>query len=113
MIYCQCKKLDCGNLATQNDWESNRPSSRDVLTIQDPERFLEGFDLFFPSCNTVLVAYACINAGRLEFLVIRKSSIKLLLCAVQVSLLLLKSLLLVLLLPRLVLDVLCLLRLVD
>merc|ERR1719420_1722088 len=107
------KEMDRSSLAVQNDQQSDRPNSRDVLAVQDPERFLERFDLFLPTCYTILIAHACINARRFKLLVISKGSIQLLLCPIKISLFLLESLLLVLLLPRLVLDVFCLLGLVH
>merc|ERR1719421_1651624 len=85
----------------------------DVLAIEDPERLLQGLDLFLPACHAILVTYASIYAGRFQLFIVRKCGIELLLCAIEVSLLLLEGLLLILLLARLVLDVLCLLCLVD
>merc|ERR1719152_431426 len=101
------------SLAFKNDQQSDGPKSRDVLAVQDPERFLERFDLFLPPCYTVLVAHACINATWFELLVVSKGCIQFLLCPIKISLLLLESLLLVLLLPRLVLDIFRLLGLVH
>merc|ERR550537_429950 len=86
---------------------------RDVLAIEDAEGLLQGFDLFLPAGDTILVAHTCINTRWLELLVVGQGSIELLLRAIKVRLLLLEGLLLVLLLARLVLDVLRLLRLVN
>merc|ERR1719465_130424 len=93
--------------------ETNPRILRDILAIENAEGLLQGLDLFFAACNTVLIAFACINAGWLELLVIRKRCVQFLLCSIEVSLGLLKGLLVVLLLTRLVLDVLGLLSLVN
>merc|ERR1719335_716319 len=87
--------------------------SGNVLTIEDAEGFLERLDLLLPPRHAVLVADAGVHAGGLELLVVRQGGVKLLLRAVKVRLLLLEGLLLVLLLPRLVLDVLRFLGLVN
>merc|ERR1719453_2322892 len=87
--------------------------SRNVLTVQDAESLLQGLNLFLPASHAILVAHTRVDARWLELLIVRKSSVELLLRAIEVSLLLLQSLLLVLLLARLVLNVLGLLRLVN
>merc|ERR550537_978106 len=88
-------------------------NSGDVLAIEDPQSFLQGFDLFLSPCYAVFVTHTCIYTRRLQLLVIRKGCIQLLLSSIKISLLLLESLLLVLLLPGLVLDVFRLLGLVH
>merc|ERR1719453_2670383 len=82
--------------------------SCNVLTVQDAESLLQGLNLFLPASHAILVAHTRVDARWLELLVVRKSSVELLLRAIEVSLLLLQSLLLVLLLARLVLNVLSL-----
>merc|ERR1719263_859278 len=86
---------------------------RNILPVENAEGLLQGLDLLLATCNTVLVALTCINAGWLQLFVVRKRCIQLLLGSIQISLGLLKSLLVVLLLARLVFDVLGLLSLVD
>merc|ERR1719428_867826 len=88
-------------------------SSCNVLTVEDAEGLLQRLDLLLPPRDTILIADTGINTRGLELLIVRKSSVKLLLRAIEVCLLLLKRLLLVLLLARLVLNVLRLLSLVN
>merc|ERR1719379_2289261 len=94
-------------------WDLGASCLRNVLAVEDTEGFLQRLDLFLPAGNTVLVAHTCIYTRRLQLLIVRKRCIELFLCAIKIRLLLLKRLLLVLLLPGLVLDVLCLLSLIN
>merc|ERR1719160_2051608 len=86
---------------------------RNILPVKNAEGLLQRLDLLLTTCNTVLIALTCINAGWLQLFVVCKRCVQLLLGSIQISLSLLKSLLVVLLLAGLVLDVLGLLSLVD
>merc|ERR1719428_2195612 len=88
-------------------------SSCNVLTVEDAEGLLQRLNLLLPPRDAILIADTSINTRGLELLIVRKSSIKLLLRAIKISLLLLQCLLLILLLTRLVLNVLRLLGLVN
>merc|ERR1719375_969066 len=84
-----------------------------ILTVENTEGLLQGFNLFLAACNTVLIAFTCIHTRWLELLIVCKGGIKFLLRAIEICLGLLEGLLMVLLLARLVLDVLGLLSLVH
>merc|ERR1719183_2637645 len=77
----------------------------DILTVEDLERLLQGFNLFLAPGNTVLVADTRIYAGWLQLVKIGKCGIKLLLSALQVLILCGQGLGLVLFLGSLVLNV--------
>merc|ERR1719311_272995 len=87
--------------------------SCDILAIENAEGLLQGLDLFLATCDTVLIALTCIDAGWLQLLIVCKRCIQFLLGSIQICLGLLESLLVVLLLTRFVLNVLGLLGLVD
>merc|ERR1719375_1077199 len=84
-----------------------------ILTVENTEGLLQGFNLFLAACNTVLIAFTCIHTRWLELLIVCKGGIKFLLRAIEICLGLLEGLLMVLLLARLVLDVLGLLSFVH
>merc|ERR1719160_909109 len=86
---------------------------RNILTVENAEGLLKGLDLLLTTCNTVLIALTCIDAGWLQLFIVRKRCIQFLLGSIQICLGLLESLLMVLLLARLVLNVLGLLGLVH
>merc|ERR1719408_995691 len=92
---------------------SSSANSRNVFAIEDAKCFLQRFDLFLATCNTVLVAFSSIYARRLQLFIVSQRSVQFFLSSIQICLGLLESLLMILLLARLVLDVLGLLSLVD
>merc|ERR1719161_1406306 len=62
--------------------------SRDVLTVENAQRLLQGFDLFLATGDSIIVAHARINTRRLQFIEVRQGRIQFLLCTLEISLLL-------------------------
>merc|ERR1719188_1344618 len=81
-------------------------SSSEVLPIENAERFLQRFNLLFPSRNTIVIADSRVNTGRLQLVEICKCGIQFLLRSLEVGPLRRQSLVFVLLLCLLVFDVL-------
>merc|ERR1719329_307570 len=85
----------------------------DGLPIEDLERLLQTLDFLLAACNAILVASSRVDARRLELVEVCKCGIKLLLGALQITLLCGQGLRLVLLLGCLVLNIRRLLSLVG
>merc|ERR1719473_420950 len=58
----------------------------EVFTVEDLQSLLERLDLLFAARNAILVAYAGVHTGGLQFLVVLHGRVQLLLRALQVAL---------------------------